>query len=212
MTLRNLPRTSGVYRIVNVVTGKVYIGSAERLYTRAHCHFSMLRNAKHFNAHLQAAWAVDGAAAFRFEVIETVPTSALREREQFHIDAADACNPTLGYNRAESVRVALTNEQRTLLATCKAGRVVSEETKKKIAATLTGRKLGPQSEDHKRKKNSALKGRKRSAETRQRIKDARARQDPASLSHPHNEESRVRMSAAAKRRCAAAIQVARSAA
>ena len=200
MNFRHISDCSGVYKIVNLENKKIYIGSAENLRARAHCHFSMLRNAKHFNAHLQAAWSISGAPAFGFDVIEFAPTDLLRDREQFHIDANRSCDPSIGYNRAESVRIVLTKDQRALLATCKPGRAISDETKKKIATTLTGRKIGPFSDEHKRKIGLALKGKPKSDEHRERIKLARAKQESDSLSHPHTEECKAGLSKLAKLR------------
>lgn len=62
----------GVYKIINVVNNKFYIGSAVSFRKRKARHFSELRNRKHNNRHLQAAWDKYGEQAFVFVVIEEV--------------------------------------------------------------------------------------------------------------------------------------------
>lgn len=114
-----------------------------------------------------------GPAAFAFEVIELIAdVSLLREREQHHMDAMRAQDSLHGYNMAPAVRAALTKEQRAKQATSKHGRFVSEETKRKIAATLTGRKLPPFTDEHKSKIRAANAGRKRTPEQCERIRQA----------------------------------------
>ena len=81
-------KKSGVYKITNLTTGIVYIGSAKCFQKRAYQHFSSLKNNKHQNKHLQASFNKHGAGAFLFEVIEVVPgdKTARTTREQFFID------------------------------------------------------------------------------------------------------------------------------
>lgn len=62
----------GIYKIINVVNGKFYVGSAVSFRKRKARHFSELRNGKHNNRHLQAAWCKYGEQAFVFVVVEEV--------------------------------------------------------------------------------------------------------------------------------------------
>jgi group I intron endonuclease len=66
----------GIYKIINVVNNKFYIGSAVSFRKRKARHFSELRNGKHNNRHLQAAWYKYGEQAFVFVVVETVEDRA----------------------------------------------------------------------------------------------------------------------------------------
>lgn len=66
----------GIYKIINVVNNKFYVGSAVDLKRRKARHFSELRNGKHNNRHLQAAWAKYGEQAFVFVVVEELPDVA----------------------------------------------------------------------------------------------------------------------------------------
>ena len=62
----------GIYKIINVVNNKFYVGSAVDLKRRRVRHFSELRTNKHNNKHLQAAWNKYGEASFIFVVVEEV--------------------------------------------------------------------------------------------------------------------------------------------
>lgn len=63
---------SGIYQIVNKVNNKRYIGSSINIKQRWSAHKSELRNNKHSNKHLQAAWNYYGEAAFKFELMWSV--------------------------------------------------------------------------------------------------------------------------------------------
>lgn len=67
----------GIYKIINVVNNKFYIGSAVSFRKRKTRHFSELRNNKHNNRHLQAAWRKYGEQAFVFVVVEEVEDRAM---------------------------------------------------------------------------------------------------------------------------------------
>ena len=60
----------GIYKIINIVNNKFYVGSAVNLTRRKTRHFSELRNGKHPNKHLQAAWLKYGEKSFIFVVVE----------------------------------------------------------------------------------------------------------------------------------------------
>ena len=62
----------GIYKIINVVNDKFYIGSAVNLRKRKARHFSELRTGKHKNRHLLAAWRKYGEQSFVFVVVEEV--------------------------------------------------------------------------------------------------------------------------------------------
>jgi len=82
-----MSRIIGIYKIVNLKNGKLYIGSTsndfrERWWT----HKSYLNNNKHDNKHLQNAWNKYGGQNFKFEIIEECKKEILREKEQYYID------------------------------------------------------------------------------------------------------------------------------
>lgn len=79
--------TCGIYRIVNLITGKTYLGSAVKVLRRLNEHRYKLTEQSHANRYLQFAWNKYGATAFSFEFIAECQPSDRREREQRFIDA-----------------------------------------------------------------------------------------------------------------------------
>lgn len=67
----------GIYKIINVVNNKFYIGSAVNFSRRKARHFSELRHNKHNNRWLQASWNKHGEQAFVFVVVEEVLDKSL---------------------------------------------------------------------------------------------------------------------------------------
>lgn len=61
---------SGVYVIVNKVSGKQYVGSAVDFDKRKLTHFSKLRGGNHSSNHLQASFKKYGESAFSFSTLE----------------------------------------------------------------------------------------------------------------------------------------------
>ena len=71
---------SGIYKIINKINGRIYIGSAKRFKTRWSQHTSSLRNQKHSNKFLQSDYNKCGEDAFMFEVIEVTEGKTKEER------------------------------------------------------------------------------------------------------------------------------------
>lgn len=93
-------RQSGVYRILCVPTGKVYIGSSKNIASRWASHLSLLRRDEHHSPHLQHAWNKYGEGAFVFEVVELAEKAQLLVREQKWIGESRCCDSDFGYNVA----------------------------------------------------------------------------------------------------------------
>ena len=62
----------GIYKIINVINNKFYVGSTVNISRRRARHFSELRNNRHNNKYLQSAWNKYGEQAFIFVVVEEV--------------------------------------------------------------------------------------------------------------------------------------------
>src|ERR1051325_9566480 len=77
-----LPRSSGVYRILCMATGQIYVGSAVNLRERWSEHRAKLLRSKHHNAPLQRAWTHYGEESFEFSILELVEAARLIEVEQ----------------------------------------------------------------------------------------------------------------------------------
>lgn len=94
-------KQSGIYRIVNKVNGKGYVGSASSFYKRWKLHRHDLLKGKHHSFRLQHSWNKYGEDKFIFEVLEIVenPTrELLLAREQYWINYYNSSNPKNGYN------------------------------------------------------------------------------------------------------------------
>ena len=71
--------TMGVFRIVNKVNGKVFIGSSTDLKAIWNAQRFQLEAGMHQNAALQKDWKEFGAENFCYEIIEELPHSVEKE-------------------------------------------------------------------------------------------------------------------------------------
>ena len=183
---------SGVYRILNTVTGKSYVGSAADIGRRWTQHRSQLRRGVHHSVKLQRSWVVHGAEVFEFSVLELVDGDvALIAREQHWIDALNAyhggyntcadAGRTTGYRFTDEQRknasvakkgkTVFTDEHRAKISDGLRGQVFTEERRKKIAEKSAARMATPEGKAAIRAANT---GRKWSPETRAKMMAARA--------------------------------------
>ncbi len=140
----------GIYKIENLVNGKIYIGSSSDLKNRWRQHLQSLVKGNHYNAYLQRSWNKYGMENFKFAIIEICELKSLIEREQNYIDLFDACRN--GYNISPTAGSTL-------------GTILSEEARKNISLRQTGKKRGPHSEEHKRKISQSETGKKKRPHT-----------------------------------------------
>jgi group I intron endonuclease len=134
---------SGIYAILNEVTGKVYIGSAKILSRRWDEHKKYLRRNKHKNPHLQSSWNLYSETSFIFLIMEFVDFELLLEREQYWLDKI-----------SESYEIYNCNLQVSGFH----GRQHNEETKRKISETKKSQQMKfTHSEETKRKMSEIQK-------------------------------------------------------
>lgn len=94
----------GVYKITNMVNGKIYIGSTGSkggFKKRWSYHLEGLRKNKHHSRHLQRAWNKYGEESFVFEILEIIryfTKETLLIREQYYLDLYKSYDVNLGYN------------------------------------------------------------------------------------------------------------------
>jgi group I intron endonuclease len=153
----------GIYKIINVVNNKFYVGSAVDLKRRKARHFSELRNGRHNNRHLQAAWGKYGEQAFVFVVVEQLATDAdllaaenvwLKEhvgKDHCYNIGVDATAPMLGMSGELSPTWGYRH---------------SGENLKKIGVASKAR---VQSDDEKQKRRLTMRGKPQPAEVRAKI-------------------------------------------
>lgn len=141
-------RTMAVYRILNLVTGKQYVGSSVHVERRWKLHQNQLKAKKHHAPYLQRSWDTHGPSAFLFEILEVIQDEALLlPREQHYLDLLQCCDPTHGYNTtplAGSNRGCKQSpETRAKISAAMKGRVFTAEHKARIAAANQGRTHSP---------------------------------------------------------------------
>lgn len=140
-------RTSGIYKIINKIDGKYYVGSSKNIFIRWTQHRRTLNKQIHKNLKLQHAWNKYGESNFEFIIIKecTSDRSELIDVEQGFLDAAkneqDKC-----YNLSFIAgSVEFTDDVRKKLSKKLKGRVApnkgvphSIETKIKMSKAQTG--------------------------------------------------------------------------
>ena len=142
---------TGVYRILNTVNGKQYVGSTGRsLGGRRRHHWDALRHKKHGNRHLQAAWLKYGEDSFEFHVLFVCPPEWAILFEQFYIwhlnpeyNIAPVAGSSLGREK--------TPETREKLRRANLGKKQSPEAIAKRVAAVLGRKHSPETIEKMRK-------------------------------------------------------------
>ena len=182
---------SGIYIIENIINGKSYVGSAEKLDRRFKAHFNKLKCNKHENQRLQNAFNKYGVNSFEFRPIFIVEnTEDLIYYEQKFINELKP-----EYNIC-------------LVAGNTLGFKHSQESKDKMPKAVTGRKLSPErcaqmseimklrhknnpfSEETRLKLSNSQKGKPKSSEHLEKIWENRRKNG----TDKHTEESKLKIS------------------
>jgi group I intron endonuclease len=194
MRVGSLGYCTGVYCILNLQTGKRYVGSAGvNLYARVHGHRKALRRSDHKNSHLQNSWNRYGESSFCFFVLRRCPPEDCIRLEQEFIDKYRSADRRYGYNRAPAAgsvrglkhgrktrerlsRITkdywknLPSAERERISKERTGRKLSEETK----AKLRGRRWSHEAEtlERMREFQKTQTERKKSQEMKDKLKAA----------------------------------------
>jgi group I intron endonuclease len=92
----------GIYKITNLTTGVVYIGSTTKFKRRFNEHIKALSNQKHHNYKLQNLWDKYGEKDFAFEVIEYIEdVDMLPQKEQYYVDEYRKLNKCINISEPE---------------------------------------------------------------------------------------------------------------
>ena len=102
----------GIYRVVNNIDGKCYVGQSTNIEKRWGEHRRGSNYHKHDGFHLYEAIRKYGLYNFKFEVIEECDVSVLDEREKYWIDFFNSCEN--GYNMNTGGRKISENDQKII--------------------------------------------------------------------------------------------------
>src|SRR5688572_24888887 len=135
---RKVRNLTGVYALVNIQDGKMYIGGSVRIAGRLSEHLKWLNSGIHYNKGLQDAhdkWGIG------FTLLEECNRDELKEREQWWLD-----NTVSKYNIAPYARGGngpRSEDSKRRIGEAQRGRrrVVSAETREKISKAKKGMKF-----------------------------------------------------------------------
>jgi group I intron endonuclease len=165
-----MKKTSGIYQI-ELGNGYFYIGSAADLLRRQREHLKQLRSSKHHNKFAQNCW--NKYQTFVFIVLEECKVSELLGREQFFIDQhfGNAKNINIAPTAGSCLGRVHSAETRKKMSDWQMGKVLSDETKKRISLATKGKKGFIPSAETNAKRSASLRGRVHSAESRKKMSD-----------------------------------------
>jgi len=192
----------GIYKIINIVNNKMYIGSSVNLKSRKYAHFNGLRKNNHANDYLQKSFNKHGEDKFKWEIIEYVKRTSnleatqkrLLKREQYWMDTLETYNREIGYNLCKTAKNSITHK-------------ISEDTRNKIRERMKGiNPLGHLSNESKKevfkKVSETKKGHKVSKETREKISESLKNNKDRIIrrGYTHSKETREKISESNKGR------------
>ena len=179
---------SGIYRILNTINGKSYVGKSSNIASRWSGHRRSLRKGQHHSNHLQKAWDKYGEGAFVFEILHLEDDPVMLAKMECHfVLSMGTMDRDRGYNlnlvtpasyvaspetRAKLSRIqsALqTEELRKHLSDVQRGVPKSDESKKKMSDVWHD--THKWSDELKEKWSVQRSGRHLSVEARARISD-----------------------------------------
>lgn len=151
----NNKKISGIYMILNKITGKFYIGSSINVNIRLKHHENALKNNRHCNDYLQKVYNKYTPDDFLFTLLQECEQDQLIQKEQIWINFHHSYNQEYGYNICK------------VAGTCK-GRILTNEHKKNISKTHLNR-FKNMSIEEKTNYTKRLKGIKKSFTLEQKI-------------------------------------------
>lgn len=93
-----MKKQCGIYKIINKLNGKIYIGSSLDIISRWSDHKHLLNTNKHHSIHLQRAWNKHGRNHFDFKILEICNVEDLLKKEQYYLNTLLKANLFLEQN------------------------------------------------------------------------------------------------------------------
>ncbi|CAM3017687.1 GIY-YIG nuclease family protein [Staphylococcus argensis] len=136
-------RKSCIYKITNVVNGKVYVGQTVNYSKRKAGHFSYLRRGAHRNHYLQKAFNKYGEASFKIKVIKECNINELDKLELFYMKKYNSLDRAHGYNLliGGTTNKSFPDCVREKMSRSQKDRIISEEHRKRISEQNKGKKM-----------------------------------------------------------------------
>jgi group I intron endonuclease len=191
-----ISQKGGIYKIVNCVTGDLYIGQTNDFHSRKLHHFERLIKNTHHNIYLQRAWNKYGGENFEFLPIIICEKIEFTYYEQKCVDlfnptyniVKECVTSTLGFKMSDETKIKMSN--------AKKGRKLSEQNKLGISLARKGKHYSPLSEKHKENIRLGTKGKNHkpmSEETKRKDSEAHIGKRPS-------KEARNKMSLSQRKR------------
>jgi group I intron endonuclease len=92
-----------IYKILNKIDNKFYIGSTCNIKKRWKQHINSLHQGKHHSIYLQRAWDKYGEINFIFSIIGSCSKKEAKEYEQYFLDTYKSYDYNIGYNMNHKV-------------------------------------------------------------------------------------------------------------
>jgi len=187
-----------VYKITNMVNGKVYVGQTVRgIHTRwtEHKRHALTGGDTHRCPRLSRSIRRHGPDNFVIDILEICTNlDDLNKREEYWIGTLQSMDKSKGYNlQSGGMNMVPSESTRARMSVWQIGRKFSDESRKRMSDSH--RSLPPRSADHCRKISEMNKGKKRSDDTRRKISASR-------IGKKCSADARAKMAAAARRRVA----------
>jgi group I intron endonuclease len=131
-----------IYKIENIINGKVYIGQTIYPTKRKNDHFAKLKSNIHYNIHLQRAFNKYGESNFKFTVLNySTNKTTLDKLEEDYIIRYNTLNDNYGYNlKHGGAKGKLSSESCLKLSESRKGIVFSKEHREKLSKVNKGKK------------------------------------------------------------------------
>lgn len=143
------PTSPVIYKIVNTINNKIYIGQTISFRKRLNQHYHALINNRHSSEYLQKSVNKHGIYSFYVEIIEVTTKELLCEREAFWIETLNCFNRDVGYNILINTPSPWygkrTKEHCLNISKGLTGKHPSEETRRKQSLARIGRFRGKES-------------------------------------------------------------------
>lgn len=201
----DIEKISGIYKIINKIDGKYYVGRSKNIKHRWDVHLKQLCSNCHPNDHLQNAWNKYKQNAFDFIIIEQTLPNNLEKIEQSYLNIAETEQEKC-YNLCfDANHGKLSYYARQKISKAHKGKVFTEEHKKKISDAHKGKPkhaLSPEtkkkmSEAHKGKhtgKSNPMYGKSISEDTRQKLIESHIGSKNHNYGKPRDESVRIKIS------------------